>query len=75
MTSAERRRRSRGVLVGVIRPRMEEIFEIVRSKLETSGVQGQAGKRVVLTGGASQLLGTREMASTILGKQARLRRH
>lgn len=64
----------RSMLVGVIRPRVEEIFEIIRSKLEMSGVAGMAGKRVVLTGGASQLLGVREMASTILGKQVRLGR-
>ncbi len=64
----------RSMLVGVIRPRLEEIFEIIRSKLEMSGVGSQAGKRVVLTGGASQLLGVREMSSTILGKQARLGR-
>ena len=60
--------------VGVIRPRVEEIFEIIRGKLEMSGVAGVAGKRVVLTGGASQLLGVREMASTVLGKQVRLGR-
>jgi len=64
----------RSMLVGVIRPRVEEIFEIIRSKMEMSGVVGAAGKRVVLTGGASQLLGVREMASTILGKQVRLGR-
>ena len=64
----------RGVLVGVIRPRVEEIFEIIRSKMEMSGVASLAGKRVVITGGASQLLGVREMASSILGKQARLGR-
>jgi len=64
----------RSMLVGVIRPRVEEIFEIIRSKLDMSGVSGMAGKRVVLTGGASQLLGVREMASTILGKQVRLGR-
>jgi cell division protein FtsA len=38
------------------------------------GVTTMAGKRVVLTGGASQLLGAREMAATILGKQVRLAR-
>lgn len=64
----------RSMLVGVIRPRVEEIFEIVRSKLELSGMMSQAGKRVVLCGGASQLLGVREMASVVLGKQVRLGR-
>lgn len=64
----------RSMLVGVIRPRIEEIFEMIRSKLEMSGASQYAGKRVVLTGGASQLLGVREMASNILGKQVRLAR-
>lgn len=64
----------RGVLVGVIRPRIEEIFEMIRGKIELSNMAGYAGKRVVLTGGASQLLGVREMAGNILGKQARLGR-
>jgi cell division protein FtsA len=64
----------RSMLVGVIRPRIEEIFEMIRSKLELSGVAPLAGKRVVLTGGASQLIGAREMASNILNKQVRLGR-
>ncbi|MDE3059868.1 MAG: cell division protein FtsA [Pseudomonadota bacterium] len=64
----------RSMLVGVIRPRIEEIFEMIRSKIEMSGAATAAGKRVVLTGGASQLLGTREMAAAILGKQVRLAR-
>ena len=64
----------RSALVGVIRPRLEEIFEMIRSKIEMSGVSAQAGKRVVLTGGASQLMGIREMAGNILGKQVRLGR-
>ncbi len=64
----------RSMLVGVIRPRIEEIFEMIRSKIEMGGVSGVAGKRVVLTGGASQLLGVREMASNLLGKQVRLGR-
>ena len=64
----------RSALVNVIRPRMEEIFEMVKSKIEISNVFGQAGKRVVLTGGASQLSGVREMAMQILGKQVRLAR-
>lgn len=64
----------RSMLVGVIRPRIEEIFEMIRAKIDASGAGHYAGKRVVLTGGASQLLGVREMASTMLGKQVRLGR-
>jgi cell division protein FtsA len=64
----------RSALVGVIRPRIEEIFEMIRSKIEMNGASAYAGKRVVLTGGGSQLLGVREMASSLLGKQVRLAR-
>ncbi|MEI7668822.1 MAG: cell division protein FtsA [Pseudomonadota bacterium] len=62
----------RSIMVGIIRPRLEEIFEMVRSKLEVAGLGEVAGRRVVLTGGASQLLGTRELATRVLGKQVRL---
>ena len=61
-------------LVGIIQPRVEEIFEMVRSRLEASGFDRVAGRRVVLTGGASQLQGVRELAALVLGKQVRMGR-
>lgn len=61
-------------LINIIRPRLEEIFELVRSKLDKSGFEEAGGKRVVLTGGASQMPGIREMAHRILDKQVRLGR-
>ena len=61
----------RAMLVGVIRPRMEEIFELIRGKLEASGVDKIAGRRCVLTGGASQMLGVGDLAAKMLGKQVR----
>jgi len=64
----------RSIMVGIIRPRVEEIFEMIRSKLEVAGMDEIAGRRVVLTGGASQLLGMREIATRVLGKQVRLGR-
>jgi cell division protein FtsA len=71
---AEANRIPRSMLVGIIRPRVEEIFEIVRTRLETTGFDRIAGRRVVLTGGASQLTGIRELASGMLDKQVRLGR-
>ncbi len=62
----------RSMLVGIIRPRLEEIFEMIRSKIEVAGMDAIAGRRVVLTGGASQLLGMRELATRVLGKQIRV---
>lgn len=53
---------------------MEETFELVRARLEASGMDKVAGRRVVLTGGASQLPGVRELAGQVLDKQLRLGR-
>lgn len=64
----------RSMLVNVIRPRVEELFEMIRAKIEASGVDHLAGRRVVITGGASQLIGVRELANRALGKQIRMAR-
>lgn len=64
----------KSLLVGIISPRLEETFEMVRDRLESSGFDKIAGRRVVLTGGASQLPGTRELAGLILDKQIRVGR-
>ncbi len=65
---------SRSVLVAIVRPRIEETFELVRARLEEAGFHSEAGRRIVLTGGASQLPGTAEVATAILDKQVRLGR-
>ena len=64
----------KSILIGIIQPRLEETFELVRSRLEASGADRLAGRRVVLTGGASQLQGVRELATLILDKQVRMGR-
>jgi cell division protein FtsA len=61
----------RAMLVEIIRPRIEEIFELVRAKLDQAGLDSSIGRRLVLTGGASQLDGVRRLVSEMLGKQAR----
>ena len=61
----------RSMVVSIIKPRLEETFEMVRDRLESSGLGRLAGTRVVLTGGACQLPGAREMAARILGRQVR----
>jgi cell division protein FtsA len=64
----------KSLLVGIIAPRIEETFELVRDRLEASGFDKMAGRRVVLTGGAAQLNGVREFAGLILDKQVRIGR-
>ena len=64
----------RSMVVSIIRPRIEETFEMVKERLDSSGLTRAAGTRVVLTGGACQLSGVREMADGILNEQVRLGR-
>jgi cell division protein FtsA len=64
----------KSLLVGIIQPRIEETFELVRDRLEAAGLAKGAGRRIVLVGGASQLHGVRDVAAQVLDKQARLGR-
>lgn len=64
----------RSQVVRVVKPRLEETFEMVRDRLAKTGLVHDAGNRVVLTGGASQLVGVREMAERILDRKVRLGR-
>jgi len=63
---------SRSMLVGIIQPRMEETFELIREKLEADGFDKKVGNQVVITGGAAQLRGVPELAARILDKKIRL---
>lgn len=65
---------TRAQLVEIIRPRVEETLEVVRDRLHASGFAGRVGRRVVLTGGASQLTGLPELARKVLGRNVRLGR-
>jgi cell division protein FtsA len=62
----------RSMLTGIIRPRLDETFDLIRERIERASLAGLAGGRVVLTGGASQLTGVRETASQWLNRQVRL---
>lgn len=64
----------RGLVAEIIRARVEEILELVRDRLRATPFSALAGKRAVLTGGASQLPGTVELAERILGLKVRLGR-
>ncbi len=61
-------------LVRIIKPRVEEILELVRDRLKAAGFAPQAGRRLVLTGGASQLTGLSEAARRIISSQVRIGR-
>jgi len=62
----------RSILTAILQPRLEETMELVRSRLETSGFDKIAGRRVVLTGGACQVPGLGDLAALVLDKQVRI---
>lgn len=65
----------RGIVTNIIAPRVEETLELVRDRLKQSGAPFEPGASVVLTGGASQLVGVREMAVRVFdGRPVRLAR-
>jgi cell division protein FtsA len=65
---------SRAALMRIIRPRVEEILEMVRDRLAASPLAAEPRARVVLTGGASQLVGLPDLATRILGRHVRIGR-
>jgi cell division protein FtsA len=62
----------KSMLTGIIRPRIEETFELVRERLCRAGCDHPGPRRFVLTGGASQLTGLREAAGPLLDGQIRI---
>jgi cell division protein FtsA len=65
---------SRAKISRIIKPRVEEILEMVRDRLAASPFRAEPRGRVVLTGGASQLTGLPELAAQVLGRQVRIGR-
>jgi cell division protein FtsA len=62
----------RSMLKGIIAPRVEETLELLRDRLKDAPLDSGAG--VVLTGGASQLAGVRELAVRVFDRPVRLGR-
>jgi len=70
----DRRTASRAEVIGIMRPRVEEILEEVRARLDAAGFDHLPSQQIVLTGGGSQIPGLDGLASKILGQQVRLGR-
>jgi cell division protein FtsA len=64
----------RAAMSRIIRARVEETLEMLRDRLNASGYGNAVGKRVILTGGASQLGGLPEAARRILARNVRVGR-
>ncbi|MDR0561193.1 MAG: cell division protein FtsA [Spirochaetaceae bacterium] len=62
----------RSQLMAIIRPRMEEIFKMVKDRMDKLSLSRPLGGGIVLTGGGAQLLGVAELAHYIFGLPVRI---
>lgn len=60
------------LLTEILKPRAEEIFEMIRNKIEQEGLENKINAGVVLTGGTSQLDGLLEVADEIFSTPVRI---
>ncbi|HJR54540.1 MAG TPA: cell division protein FtsA [Gemmatimonadota bacterium] len=74
MAGQGERRVSRELLASIIQPRMEEILSLARSDIKKTGWHDKVPSGFVLTGGASALPGTVELAEQILAMPVRIGR-
>ena len=65
---------TRSELIGVIRPRLEEIFDELKNLLQLSDFDFLPGQKIILTGGGSKMPGILEFAAGFLGKTVRVAR-
>jgi cell division protein FtsA len=61
-------------LAVIIRPRVEEILDLMRRRLAACAHASEAAQTIVVTGGGSQLTGLSELASNMFGRPVRLGR-
>ncbi len=63
---------SRSVISAIIQPRMEEMFQLSLREMERCNVFDTLAAGIVLTGGASLLVGTAELAEQVMGMPVKI---
>ena len=58
----------RSLLSAVIKPRIEEVVELLTDRMRAARMEYAAGTRFVLTGGASQLTGIADFCAQLAGR-------
>ncbi len=72
LKDAPRKISRKAVVEGIVRPRLNEIFELIKTELIKAGMGGKTPAGLVLTGGGSLTYGVTETARKILNMQARI---
>lgn len=65
---------TRSLVVGVLQPRLDEMFGLIRQRMEHPNLRKFAGRRVIFTGGGANLTGLRDYATLALDRQIRIGR-
>ena len=63
---------SRNLLYGIIKPRYEEIFEIIRDHIFDDIYARVSIKSIVITGGASKIYGLKDISESIFNRRVRI---
>ena len=63
---------SRNLLYGIIKPRYEEIFEIIRDYMFDDIYARVSIKSIVITGGASKIYGLKDISESIFNRRVRI---
>jgi len=74
MTQGSLNQITKAQLAMIVRPRIEEILDLMRRRLAASGPAAEFAQHIVLTGGGSQLTGLPDLAANMFGRPARLGR-
>ncbi len=72
LKDAPRKISRKAVAEGIVRPRLNEIFELIKSDLIKAGMGGKTPAGLVLTGGGALTYGISETARKILNMQSRI---
>lgn len=72
LKDAPRKISRKAVVEGIIRPRVSELFELIKAELIKAGVGGKTPAGIVLTGGGALTYQLTDAAKRLLGMQARV---
>jgi len=72
LENAPRKLSRKAVAEGIVRPRLNEIFELVKADLHKAGLIGKTPAGLVLTGGGALTYLSSDSARKVLGLQSRL---
>lgn len=72
LKDAPRKISRKAVVEGIIRPRLNELFDLIKNELIKASVGGKTPAGIVLTGGGSLTYQISDAAKRILGMQARI---